>query len=307
MISWRYHLVSIVAVFLALALGVVMGTTVVKQGVIDELRSRTNAALSATHEAQKEAQLLQTELSVWTRYGAAVQQRLLADQLVNEGVVIVTISGVDLSEVDGIRRAFQQSGATVMGVLEAMPRMALTDARAQQDMAAILGIPTPTDQATLAAEAARTLGARLAAGPPETGIPDPLQQLIDHGFLALLAGSAPASSVGVPGQLFAFVAGATQAPAVSPTAFLVPVLDQLVTASRPTAAAETTTSVYPFVTSIRSDGSLDGRLVTVDNADAAPGLVAIVLGLRDLLRDPTAGGDYGVKGRTSGLIPNLAP
>jgi hypothetical protein len=61
------------------------------------------------------------------------------------------------------------------------------------------------------------------------------------------------------------------------------------------------------VTSIRSDGSLDGHLVTVDNADAAPGLVAIVLGLRDLLRDPTAGRDYGVKGRTSGLIPNPVP
>ncbi len=304
MISWRYHLVSIVAVFLALALGVVMGTTVVKQGVIDELRSRTNAALNATHQAQNEIQQLQTEVGVWTRYGTAIQPILLADQLSNDGVVIVTIQGVDLSEVDGIRHAFQQSGATVMGILEATPRMALADARAQQDMAAILGIPTPTDQATLAAEAARTIGARLASGPPETGIPDPLHQFIERGFIALLGGSAPASSIGLPGQLFAFVAGGAQAPAVSPTAFLVPVLDQVVTASRPTAAAETATSVYPFVTSIRSDGSLDGRLVTVDNADSPPGLVAVVLGLRDLLRDPTAGGDYGVKGRTSGLIPN---
>ena len=36
MISLRYHLVSIVAVFLALALGVVVGTTVVNQGIVDE-------------------------------------------------------------------------------------------------------------------------------------------------------------------------------------------------------------------------------------------------------------------------------
>src|SRR5262249_34566786 len=199
-----------------------------------------------------------------------------AGQLSNDGVVIVTIQGVDLSEVDGIRHAFQQSGATVMGVLEATPRMALADARAQQDMATILGIPEPTDQATLAAEAARTLGARLASGPPEAGIPDPLQLFIDKGFIQLVGGSAPASSMGVPGQLFAFVAGGAQAPAVSPAAFLLPVLDQIVTAGRPTAATETATSVYPFVASIRSDGSLDGRLVTVDNADSAPGLVAVV-------------------------------
>jgi hypothetical protein len=45
----------------------------------------------------------------------------------------------------------------------------------------------------------------------------------------------------------------------------------------------------------------------VDNADAAPGLVAVVLGLRDLVRDPAAGGDYGVKSGASKLIPDLVP
>ena len=52
---------------------------------------------------------------------------------------------------------------------------------------------------------------------------------------------------------------------------------------------------------IRGDGALDGKLVTVDNADQLPGRVAVVLGLRDLLLSPGQGGDFGWHG--TDLIP----
>ncbi|MFN2523414.1 MAG: copper transporter, partial [Mycobacteriales bacterium] len=37
-IDFRYHLVSIIAVFLALALGIVVGTTALNGGIVDTLR-----------------------------------------------------------------------------------------------------------------------------------------------------------------------------------------------------------------------------------------------------------------------------
>ncbi len=140
MISFRYHLVSIVAVFLALALGVVMGTTVVKQGVIEQLRSRTDAAVKTTHLLQQEVNQLRTDVNTWEKFSTEAQPILVTSQLSGEQVVMVTIQGVDLPEVDGVRRALQQSGATVVGILEATSRMALTDSRAQSDMAAVLGV-----------------------------------------------------------------------------------------------------------------------------------------------------------------------
>ena len=73
MISFRYHLVSIVAVFLALALGVVMGTTVVKQGVIDELRSRTDSALKTTHTLQQQVKELNDELKTLTTFSSQAE------------------------------------------------------------------------------------------------------------------------------------------------------------------------------------------------------------------------------------------
>jgi hypothetical protein len=68
-------------------------------------------------------------------------------------------------------------------------------------------------------------------------------------------------------------------------------------------AAETLESEYPFVQLVRNNGSIDGRLVTVDNADQVSGRIAIVLGLRNLLQSPGQGGDYGVKEGASGLLP----
>ena len=47
------------------------------------------------------------------------------------------------------------------------------------------------------------------------------------------------------------------------------------------------------VTLLREDGSVDGRLVTVDDADNMAGRLALVLGLRDLLASPAKGATTG--------------
>ena len=46
MIDFRYHLVSIVAVFLALAIGIVLGSTELQGDTIDALRLSSNALKS---------------------------------------------------------------------------------------------------------------------------------------------------------------------------------------------------------------------------------------------------------------------
>ena len=47
MISFRYHVVSIVAVFLALALGVVVGTTALNGPITTDLRNKVDTAKAA--------------------------------------------------------------------------------------------------------------------------------------------------------------------------------------------------------------------------------------------------------------------
>ncbi|HXF56569.1 MAG TPA: copper transporter, partial [Actinomycetota bacterium] len=183
MISFRFHLVSIVAVFLALALGVLVGTTVVSQGVISDLERRADEALQRSEELRDQVGELQADLRSWEAFGASVEPLLVGGQLAGRGVVVVTQEDVDPAELDGVLRALQESGATSLPVLVLTDRLALADGSSQAELAAALGSAPGGDPVALAAEAARRLAHRLAAGPgPE---PDLLEQLVAGGFLAL--------------------------------------------------------------------------------------------------------------------------
>ena len=109
--------------------------------------------------------------------------------------------------------------------------------------------------------------------------------------------------VGVGDQSVVFLAGGAQDPSVDMKGFLMPMVSEIVGENRPVVAAETMVTFYQFVPLLRDDGSLDNRLVTVDDADTVPGRVAVVLGLRDLLLSPGRGGDHGVKSGATALIP----
>jgi hypothetical protein len=131
-----------------------------------------------------------------------------------------------------------------------------------------------------------------------------LDGLRSAGFIVIRGGSSGTAGVGGPSQAVVLLAGSDRDSALDPGLFLVPLASALVDAARPVAAAESVDSVQPFVQVLRGDGQVDGRMVTVDNADQPPGRVALIYGLRDLLASPGNGGDYGVKPGASSLLPN---
>jgi hypothetical protein len=308
LISFRFHLVSIVAVFLALALGVLVGTTVVNQGVIDDLNGRVDKAVTRSDDLRKQVGALQAQQRAWESFGRAVEPLLVSNQLTGQRVVMVTLEGVDLSEVDGVRQALQDAGATVESVLFITARMALTDERSQTQLAGILGTGTTTP-ADLAADAARQLAGRLALGavPPTaasetSGAQDLLSRLAGANFLVVRGATGPLDGIGGPDDPVVVLSGGSQDPVVEPSMFLEPLTSALVEDLRPVVATETVDTAYAFVPLVREDGALDGRLVTVDNADSLVGRIAVVLGLRDLLAT-SQGGHFGVKPGATSLIP----
>jgi hypothetical protein len=302
LISFRYHIVSIVAVFLALALGVVVGTTVVNQGIIADLKSRTDAATKNADNLRKEMNDLRTDMATSQLFENTILPLLVGGQLAGAQVTLVTQQDVIPSEVDGVLRVLEESGATVTGELVITNRMTLSDAPSRSDLASAIGAVDSGVPEQLAQEAAHAIATRLADG-PGTLTPDPLDALHAAGFVVIRGGSGGTATVGGPGQAFILLAGSDRPSALDPGLFLVPLASELVQASLPVAAAETKNSVDPFVLTLRADGNLDGHMVTVDNADQTPGRVAVVYGLRDLLGAAGTGGDYGVKTGATSLLP----
>jgi Copper transport outer membrane protein, MctB len=315
LISFRQHLVTIVAIFLALGIGVLMGTTVVKQGVVGQLKKSADRQVRIARQLNKQVAQLEDQMRQQSRFITTVEPALVKDQLSGTHVVMVTIDGVDPSEVDGVGKVLTDAGATVVATIVVTPRMALADPAARTQLAAVLGGSAGSPQ-QLIRQTAGQLGVRLVDGPGlstpgATGQTDLLQQLAGAGFVAIRPGATrDPALIGGADQSFVLLSGNPSTPSrVDPASFLTPLVASVlqVDPGRPLVAAETTRPASPFVDSIRTDDTLDSHLVTVDDADTLIGQVAVALGLRSLQLSPGSGGDYGVSCGSCALIPSPGP
>ena len=298
MISFRFLLVSIVAVLLALALGVLAGTAVISPRLIRELERETE-------QWQGRAERLQGEVEVLDAFLGEALPYLTEDRLLGTEAVVVTQDGVDPSLLAAARRALTEAGAAEVAVLSARPELASTDPEVERRLSDLLGHPAAPPE-ELSALAAQALATRLAIGASRRGDgpdgPDVLRGLLEDGFVASIGPDlGDLRGVGGPGQVVVIVAGGEGRPSLPPSAFLLPLARALVSRGAWVAAAEGTDSRYGFVAALRGDGSVSEEdVVTVDDLDAAMGGAALVLGLEQLM-DLGRGGHYGVHGDS--LIP----
>ncbi len=109
-IPWRYHLVSIMAIFLALGLGVVVGTTVINPGLVKNLNDQTDGLKEDLRQLQQEQQDLQAQLDTMNTFSDQAMPYLVADELFGRQVVVVTQEGVDPRALAETRRALDLSG-----------------------------------------------------------------------------------------------------------------------------------------------------------------------------------------------------
>lgn len=300
MISFRYHLVTIVAVFLALGLGLLAGTTVINRVLVNRLRSQTDQATARADAAERARVELQDEVK-------ALVPSIVADKLLSTNAVIVTYEGSDGTTLDQAQASLRAAGANVLGVLPITSRV--NDPGATKSLAKILGVPASTPRAILQQTLATQLAHRLSGATPHNagGPGDLLNQLISDGFIRK-GDTSPQTlkEIGQGGQVVVAVSGGGPKPSPQPAAFMVPLVEQLV-GETPVAAGEPSNSSNGLVTLLRTDGTLnEGQLVTVDDLDRQIGGAALVLGLEQLMRSPAnGGGSYGLDAGT--LIPTPSP
>jgi hypothetical protein len=127
-IDFRYHLVSIVAVFLALAVGIVLGSTELRGAALSAL-DRTSSSLSSKLDAaNNENSALQQQVQGDRQFAQAAEPVLLKQLLDGKKVVIVTTPGAPSSVVNGIKTGLSDAGATVSGQVALSSKFADTSA-----------------------------------------------------------------------------------------------------------------------------------------------------------------------------------
>ncbi len=113
MIDFRYHIVSIVAVFLALALGLFLGSTTLQGTVTRNLDRQANRV---TGEYNGEVAIngqLTKQLKAEQSLTNDVEPYAVADRLTGEAVAVVSAPGVDGNLQKSVVNTLQLAGATV--------------------------------------------------------------------------------------------------------------------------------------------------------------------------------------------------
>ncbi|TDQ47548.1 copper transporter [Actinorugispora endophytica] len=121
MIDFRYHLVSIVAVFLALTVGIVLGTTMLQDPLLNALKTETAQLREQSEQLRTEKDLAEKLNAGDAQLIAAYADAMLDGRLNGLRVVVVESPGVDAASRDAVLDGIRRAGGTVGG------RLLLTD------------------------------------------------------------------------------------------------------------------------------------------------------------------------------------
>jgi hypothetical protein len=122
-IDFRYHLVSIVAVFLALAIGIVLGSTELQGPTYNLLNQTTGRLQTELNQVTGERNTAQAQANLGESYAQAVEPVVLHNLLAGQRLLIVTEPGASPSVVTAISDAATQfAGASITGEIALQPK-----------------------------------------------------------------------------------------------------------------------------------------------------------------------------------------
>ncbi|HEU5152275.1 MAG TPA: copper transporter [Iamia sp.] len=130
MINIRYHIVSITAIFLALGIGTLLGSTFLDRATVDQLdRNIRNAEGRIAETEGKNADLEERARLADQRDEALIQASasLLDGQLTDQPVLLVVAPGVDQATVDTLRLVLGNADADLRGTLSLREDLTFAD------------------------------------------------------------------------------------------------------------------------------------------------------------------------------------
>ena len=165
MINLRYHIVSLTAVFLALAIGVLLGGTYLDKYTVDQLDQSITNAEERIRETRAENDRLRGEVGdAQARNQALIgsgTNTLFADNLSDVPVLLVAAEGADETSRRNLVQVLNTAGAEFRGTLTVTGRIDLDDDQVA-NLGAQLDLDDPTRDEVLA-ELIDQFGAALAA------------------------------------------------------------------------------------------------------------------------------------------------
>jgi hypothetical protein len=280
--SARYHAASLIAVFLALAVGILVGAEFGGDALTETRRDLEHSLVGNLQDARSQADELSGELNRSDEFGERVYPVLTRDRLAGTRIAIVALGGLPSDITGAVEDALGPTGAKLVGVGV---------------------VREPVDVNGLASDLSKTRFADLRTNPDAltelgTGLG---RQLVIGGTLPeVVRGQLFSRASGTFGGLDGVIVVRDQPENMGPVQRgkanqLESALMGGITATRtPAVGIEATTSEPSSVSFFQSND-----LSSVDDVDLTAGQLAMVFAMLG------AEGSFGVKGSADRLLPDL--
>ncbi|MDQ3579676.1 MAG: copper transporter, partial [Actinomycetota bacterium] len=118
MISPRYHIISIAAVFLALAVGVVLGSTTLSRTLLSGLNADNSELGDQVTDLQAQRNALDARLDDADSFAATIGPMAVRGLLDKRTVVVISTADARPSDRDALKGLVGDAGAIVTGELQ---------------------------------------------------------------------------------------------------------------------------------------------------------------------------------------------
>jgi hypothetical protein len=259
LVDMRYHVFSLVAVFLALGIGMLLGTTLIERGLVAEQKAQIKSLQAEFKDIKASNSSLHEQLSAFTRYADESRPYMITNMLPGKNYAVVTSVSPDEAVLGKINEGLLMAGATAGVTITISNSAAFNDAGVVANLASLFQMPVGA--AELKKRVFNEIVNQLSTA-SNTGILQTLQQLgVIHIRGALTAPVAGAVLLG-PVELASL--DKTDAPLV----------DSFVASAFPVIGVTGSKSEDSVLLLYKKHG-----IATVDHVDTASGQVALDMSL----------------------------
>jgi hypothetical protein len=308
-ISLRQHAISLAAVFLALAVGIVLGSGVLSNTLLAGLRDESRNLHGQINTLNDQKKVLNEKISAANAFDTQMADRMVHDALNGKSVVIFRAPDANNDDVDAVSRIIGQSGGSVTGTVSLTQEF--VDANSAEKLRSVVnssilpaGAQLSTKLVDQGSQAGDLLGiALLINRDPAVATVDDTQRdtvlaaLRDTGFIGYgnqHIGAANAAAV-ITGGGLGDDAGNQGVSVARFAAALAPHGSGALLAGRDGSSGGTSA-----VAVARADAAVTSAISTVDDVNAESGRITTVLGMADLVNGGRTG-QYGTGHGATGL------
>jgi Copper transport outer membrane protein, MctB len=311
-IDFRYHLVSIAAIFLSLAIGIVLGATALQDPSLRLIENRTNQLAKDNQALREQVQQMRRVQEGENQFAQRLGPQLVQGRLSGERVVFVLLPGASQTIHDQATKMVSQAGATVSGQVTIQKKfldddqVTVLDQLAETVKPSDITFPenaTPYDKAAAVLAGAVVTTQQARAGSEDAAGGEILSGFKDQGFVTFSGkpgGRATLAVVIAPSTPYQGQGSDTDNQALVSLAAALDAGDRGTVVAGPYQAAQD----GGLIQVLRNAGAAE-RVSTIDTADTPSGQVVTVLALA--AESTGKSGKYGTGSGVEGYVPSPSP